>query len=72
VIWHRAARSGGQDWPKATAERREGGLDGRKHGAKLDQVGTAADLIRHRAYIRYGYATTASGGVTAPPVLFSS
>jgi hypothetical protein len=36
---HCVARSGGQDWPQATAEAARSGLDGREHGASLDQAG---------------------------------
>src|SRR6266705_6618399 len=34
-----AARSRGQDWPKATAAGARSGLDGGEHGARLAQVG---------------------------------
>jgi hypothetical protein len=39
MVSDRTAHSGGQDWPKATAE--GGCLDGREHGVNLAQAGTA-------------------------------
>ena len=43
----RAARSGGQDWPKATAV--GGCLDGREHSASLEEAGACTErLATHR------------------------
>src|SRR6516162_6208069 len=39
----RAARSGGQDWPKATAA--GGCLDGREHGASLHEAGPCTERL---------------------------
>ena len=50
---HCVARSGGQDWPQATAEAARSGLDGREHGASLDQAGyRPAAKIAARALCR--------------------
>ena len=42
----RAARSGGQDWPKATAA--GGCLDGREHGASLHEAGPCTERFATR------------------------
>jgi hypothetical protein len=42
----RAGRSGGQDWPKATAA--GGCLDGREHGASLHKAGPCTERFATR------------------------